>query len=210
MHDESKLLLRGIGLGPELAFLRQEDAADQQRQLLIARWHQLQRRVRVGKAERFGAVAFSAVWVDLGVYAAVDDVAENVSFENVHSSVVVLVDLGDQLRQPMGVLPHPVLGETRVAFLGARIGDALLVEGFYQPLVTADLLHTSLRAELLGQLGEYCVSLLLQLVTYPLSRGGGDTNAAPTHFVHHRQQINLEPIGRARAFLVEYWIEALE
>ena len=43
VDNEPKLLLRDIRLGPHFSFLRQEDAADQRRQLLIVRGHLLQR-----------------------------------------------------------------------------------------------------------------------------------------------------------------------
>ena len=52
VHDESEFLLRDVGLGPDLALFRQEHAADQRRQLLVARRHLLQRRIGIGKAQR--------------------------------------------------------------------------------------------------------------------------------------------------------------
>ena len=44
--------------------------------------------------------------------------------------------------------------------------------------------------------------LLLMAVLLP--------DAAPAHLMHHRQQVNLEPVGGARALLVEDGVEALE
>ena len=104
MHDEAELLLRDVGLGPDLAFLRQEHAADQRRQLLVARRHLLQRRIGIGEAQRAGAAVVGAVRVDLGMDAAVDDMVENVVLQEIDRGIVVLVGLDDQLRQPMRML----------------------------------------------------------------------------------------------------------
>ena len=43
---------------------------------------------------------------------------------------------------------------------------------------------------------------LPQLIAGFLGRGNIDAHAAPAHFEHHRQQIDLEPIGVACAFLI--------
>ena len=32
----------------------------------------------------------------------------------------------------------------------------------------------------------------------------------PAHLEHHGQQVNVEPIGGARAFLIEYWVQVLK
>jgi hypothetical protein len=74
----------------------------------------------------------------------------------------------------------------------------------------ADLLHADAHAKLLGQLGKHGIAFLQQLIARLLSRGGVDADAAAAHFMRHRQQVNFEPIGGARALLVEDGVEALE
>ena len=83
------------------------------------------------------------------------------------------------------------------------------VEGLRQPLVAADLVHADAHAELLGQLGKHRVALREQLIARTLGGTDVDADAAEAHLQHHRQQIDLEPIGVARALLVEDGIEAL-
>jgi hypothetical protein len=78
---------------------------------------------------------------------------------------------------------------------------------FGQPLVATDLLHTDAHAKLLGQSAS-TASRFCSSCSRALGSDGIDADTAPAHLMHHRQQIDLEPIGRARAFLVEYWIEA--
>ena len=81
VHDQAKFLLRGVRLGPDLALLGQEQAANQRRQLFVARRHLLQRRVVVRKPEGLGAVVLRAVRIDLGMDAAVDLVVEDLLHE---------------------------------------------------------------------------------------------------------------------------------
>ena len=65
-------------------------------------------------------------------------------------------------------------------------------------------------AELLRQLGERGVAFLQAVIA---SLFGGiliDADAAAAHLEHHRQQVDVEPIGGARALAVEDRIEVLE
>ena len=89
VDDEPKFLLRDVRLGPHLAFLRQEHAADQRRQLLVVRGHLLQRRIGIVKAQRAGAALVRAVRMNFGVNAPVHRVAENVGLEKFRCRVVV-------------------------------------------------------------------------------------------------------------------------
>ena len=50
-------------------------------------------------------------------------------------------------------------------------------------------------AELLRQLGERAVAFLQAIVARLFGRALIDADAAPAHLVHHRQQIDFEPIG---------------
>ena len=62
-----------------------------------------------------------------------------------------------------------------------------------------DLVHADVGAELLRQLGERASRFAGNIVGL---LGGTliDADAAPAHLMHHRQQIDLQPIGVARAF----------
>src|SRR5262249_12928135 len=53
--NKSKFLLTDVALGPRLALLRQKNATDEWREFFVVRWHQLQRRTRVGEPQRAGA-----------------------------------------------------------------------------------------------------------------------------------------------------------
>ena len=92
--------------------------------------------------------------MNLGVDSPVHGVVDNEGLQELGAGVIILVGLDDQLWQPMLMLGHPVLGKRRAPFLRARIGNAMGIEGFGQPLVAADLLHTDKRAELLRQFGK--------------------------------------------------------
>src|SRR5262249_36798074 len=93
--NKSKFLLTDVALGPRLALLRQKNATDEWREFFVVRWHQLQRRTRVGEPQRAGAAFVGTVRVDLGVHASVDNVPEDVGLEEVHRGVVVLVRFDD-------------------------------------------------------------------------------------------------------------------
>ena len=97
MHDEAKFLLRDIWLAPDLALLRQEYAADQRTQFLVARWHLLQWRIGVGEPQRTGAAVIRAVRMDFGVDAPVDAVREDVPFDKFAAGRLILGGRGDQL-----------------------------------------------------------------------------------------------------------------
>ena len=64
-------------------------------------------------------------------------------------------------------------------------------------------------AELLRQLGERGVAFLQAIVARLFGSALIDANAAAAHLMHHRQQINLEPVGVARALLVEDRVRGL-
>ena len=66
------------------------------------------------------------------------------------------------------------------------------------------------RAELLRQLGERAVAFLQAIVARLFGRTLIDANAAPAHLMHHRQQIDVEPIGVAGAFLIEDRVQVLK
>ena len=87
MHDEAEFLLRAIGRAPQLALFRQEHAADQRPQLLVARRHLLQRRIGIREPERAGAAVFRAMRVDFGVDATADQVRQDVAFEKLAAGV---------------------------------------------------------------------------------------------------------------------------
>ena len=132
---------------------------------------------------------------------------------NVLPACVVFVGGRDQLRQPMRMRRHPAgfAGlERRVAFLRARIVDAVSVEGSRLPFWRRDLVHADVAAELLRQLGERGVAFLQAIVARLFGGALINANAAPAHFMHHRQQIDVQPIGVARAFLIEDRIQVLK
>ena len=62
-------------------------------------------------------------------------------------------------------------------------------------------------AELLRQLSERAIAFLQAVIARLFGRALIDANAAAAHLVHHRQQIDVETIGVARAFAVEDRIE---
>ena len=129
------------------------------------------------------------------------DVLQDVAFEKCAAGVFVFVGGRDQPRQPVRMLAHPAgfAGLERwIAFRRARIVDAVRVEGSRLPFLRCDLVHADGRAELLRQLGERGVAFLQAIVARLLGGALIDANAAAAHFVHHRQQINFEPIGVAR------------
>ena len=70
-----------------------------------------------------------------------------------------------------------------------------------------DLVHADGRAELFGQLGERGVAFLQQQIARLFGGILIDADAAAAHLVHHRQQIDFEPVGGARSFLIEDRIE---
>jgi hypothetical protein len=61
-------------------------------------------------------------------------------------------------------------------------------------------------AELLRQLRERPVALLQAMIARFFSRALINTDAAPAHLKHHRQQINVETISLAGTFLIEDWV----
>ena len=70
--------------------------------------------------------------------------------------------------------------------------------------------HADVGAELLRQLGERSVAFLQAIVARLFGRTLIDANAAPAHLMHHRQQIDVEPVGVARAFLIEDRVQVLK
>ena len=63
--------------------------------------------VGIGEPQRARAAVIRAVRMNLGVYAAVHRVAEDVVLKELHRRVVVPVRLDDQRRQPVRMLVHP-------------------------------------------------------------------------------------------------------
>ena len=81
------------------------------------------------------------------------------------------------------------------------------VKGSHQPYSRCDLAHANVGAKLVRQLGECLVAFLQAIVACLFGGTLINANAAAAHFVHHRQQIDVETIGRAGAFLIEDWIQ---
>ena len=77
------------------------------------------------------------------------------------------------------------------------------VEGPLQPFFRCDLVHADVGAELVRQLGELALTFLQAIVAALFGSTLIDTNAAPAHLMHHRQQIDFQPVGVARALAVE-------
>ena len=100
--------------------------------------------------------------------------------------------------------------ERRVAFLRARIVDAVGVEGARLPFRRRDLVHADVGAKLLRQLGERAVAFLQAIVARLFGRALIDADAAPAHLMHHRQQVDVKPIGGAGAFLIEDRVQVLK
>ena len=71
-------------------------------------------------------------------------------------------------------------------------------------------MHADVGAELLRQFGERSVAFLQAIVARLFGSTLIDANAAPAHRVHHRQQINFQPIGGAGAFLIEDRIQVFK
>ena len=93
--------------------------------------------------------------------------------------------------------------ERRIAFLRPRIIDLMGVKGSRFPYWRRDFCHAHEAAELLRKLGERLVTFLQALVARLFGSTLIGANAAPTHFVHHRQQVNVKPIGGASILTVE-------
>ena len=82
---------------------------------------------------------------------------------NLSPAASYLLAVGNQLRQPVFVLRHPpeLAGlERRIAFVCARIVDAVGVEGRRLPFRAVELVHADRLAELLRQLGERGIAFL--------------------------------------------------
>ena len=148
--------------------------------------------------------------IDLAVNSIAVQVRQDVAFDKRTSGVFVFVCGRDQTRQPLGMCGHPpkFAGlERRIAFFRARIIDVMGVEGSRFPYRRRDLVHAHRATELLRQLSERLIAFL-QAIVAPLFGGTLiDADAAPAHLEAHRQQVNFEPIGGARTFLIENWIE---
>src|SRR5438132_873822 len=143
---------------------------------MIARGHQLQRRIGIGETEGFGAVSLRAMRMNFRVNAAVDDVIEDILADEIGPGVVVFVRLADQARQPVRMAVHPSFlpaGERRVAFLGERILDAFTVKGLGETRVARQLVHAYRRATLVRSLWDDCIALAALEVASPLGRRGG-------------------------------------
>ena len=84
------------------------------------------------------------------------------------------------------------------------------VKGSRFPFWRGDFCHADGAAELFRQLGERGIAFLQAVIASLFGRVLIDANAAAAHLVHHRQQVDVEPIGGAGALAVEDRIEALE
>ena len=60
------------------------------------------------------------------------------------------------------------------------------------------------------QLGERAVAFLQAIVARLFGGTLIDANAAAAHLMHHRQQIDVEPIGGAGALLIEDRVQVLK
>ena len=89
---------------------------------------------------------------------------------------------------------------------GERIRNAEPIEGTDQPLTPIDLIHADAGIKLLRNLGEHSITLAEQKIARPLRCGDVNTDATSAHSVYHRQQIDFESIGVARAFAIEHRI----
>ena len=141
------------------------------------------------------------------VDAIADQVLQDVAFEKCAAGVVVFVGGRDQLRQPVRMRGHPpeFAGlERRVAFRRARIVDAVGVEGSRLPFWRRDLVPCSTGVPSCSDSSASARVAFLQAIVARLFGGALiDANAAAAHLVHHRQQIDVKPIGGARAFAIE-------
>src|SRR5215831_750298 len=107
---------------------------------------------------------------------------------------------------------HPATlaaSETRVVLLGERVFDAELIEGVDQPIAAVNLVHADTGIEPFRNLGEHSIALLEQKITCLLRCGYIDTDAAPAHPMHHRQQSDFDFIGFAGILAIEDWVETL-
>ena len=82
-----------------------------------------------------------------------------------------------------------------------------LVERLRLPFRAADLVHSDGRAELLGQFGKHSIPFPQDQVARLLGCALIDADSAPSHLVHHRQQIDLKPIGVSCVLAIEDRIE---
>ena len=130
MDREPRFLLREVDRGPLLAFVRQEQGPDHRPQDRIAGRDLLQIGVGHGYAAGHGAAVVRPDLVDVAMDAAVGaDIFEDAVDER-PVYFVVGPRAGDGLCQRVPVVCQERLGERRGAFLGPRIGDVKLVEGF--------------------------------------------------------------------------------
>src|SRR5262249_32562472 len=107
---------------------------------------------------------------------------------------------------------HPATlaaSETRIVLLGERVFDAELIEGVDQPIAAVNLVYADAVIDPFRNLGEHSIALLEQEIACLLRCGYIDTDAAPAHPMHHRQQPDLELVGFAGVLAIEDWVEAL-
>ena len=100
--------------------------------------------------------------------------------------------------------------ERRVAFLRARIIDAVGVEGLRLPFRRRDLVHARRGCRAAPTARRAPVAFLQAIVARLFGGTLIDADAAPAHLMHHRQQIDVEPIGVAGALLVEDRVQVLK
>ena len=140
---------------------------------------------------------------DLTVNTPIHDVVEDVSPNKYFPRVIVPVRERDPAREPVRMFGHPsrFLGRERwIAFRCAWIADAVAVEGLFQPFSPANLDHTDGRAMLVRKFLERGIAFADEKIVGLFGGVLVDPDAAATHLMHHRQQINFQPIGVARSF----------
>ena len=85
--------------------------------------------------------------------------------------------------------------------------DAVPVEGLLQPFACLDLGHADGRAVLIRKLRERGIAFANEQIVGLFGGVLIDADAAAAHLVHHRQQVDFQPIGVARSFPLDDLLE---
>jgi hypothetical protein len=85
-----------------------------------------------------------------------------------------------------------------------------MLERLFQPFPAQDLGHGDRAAVLVGNLSEHRIALLNEQLVFLLGGRDINPNAAPTHRVHQRHQVDFQAVGKARVLFIKHRIEALE
>ena len=78
------------------------------------------------------------------------------------------------------------------------------------PFWRRDLGHADVAAELVRQLSERAFAFLQAVIATLFGRALVNTDAALAHCMHHRQQIDVPPIGVARPFPIEDRVQVFD